>query len=145
MQSFVVGIFFPYIQIRIHTDLFYTIQSYNIKFSCRWIIFRRIAGSHNDPAFRYGMCAKSFVLEKLEHGRNQSFRNTVDLINKKDTFSVGSFFHVFVDGSNDFTHSVLCNRIFLILKDLVADHRKPYCTLAGMVGNSICYKSDATF
>ena len=25
------------------------------------------------------------------------------------------------------------------------DHRKPYCTLAGMVGNSICYKSDATF
>ena len=145
MKPFCRCIFFPYIEIRFNIDSFYAVQSDNIKFSGRFIVFNRISGGSNDPAGWNRMCTKCFILQKLQHSGNQRFGYTVDLIDKKDSFFTAGFFHLFINRSNDLAHSVLCYGIFSSLKILFYNDRETDSTLACMMRNCISDQADSTF
>ena len=79
-------ILLPHLVVRLHINFFNAIQGYYIKFPDRFIVFRRISGSSNHPAVRNFVASKGFALQELQHSRGQRLRNTVDLIQKQDTF-----------------------------------------------------------
>ena len=101
-----IRIFLPYIIIFFHFDLLDSIQCHNVKITHRLIIFRRISCSYNDPSFRNLLISERLTLKKLQHGRSQSLRHAVDLINKENTFFHTGLLYFLVDGSNDLTHGV---------------------------------------
>ena len=112
MHVFFVCILTPGLIIRLYHDLFYTVQSDNIKFPDRFVIFRWISCCHDHPAFRNLMISEAFALEKLEHCRCQCLRNTVDLINKKNSLVKSSLRHTVIDTRNDLTHRIFRCGIF---------------------------------
>ncbi len=91
------------------------------------------------------MRAEGFILEKLQHGRNQRFRYTVDLIDKKNALFTAGLFNLFVDRSDDLTHRIFRYRIFFSLEVLFHDDRESDGTLTGMVSDRIRDKTNATF
>ena len=145
MKPFCRCIFFPYIEIWFNIDSFYAVQSDNIKFSGRFIVFNRISGGSNDPARWNRMGTKCFILQKLQHSGNQRFGYTVDLIDKKDSFFTAGFFYLFINRSNDLAHGVFCYGIFFSLKILFYNDRETDSTLACMMCNCISNQSDSTF
>ena len=145
MQTFCTGIFFPYIKIRFNINPFDTIQGDDVKFSGRFVIFNRISGCSDDPAGRNGMGTKRFILQKLQHCWNQSFRNTVDLVDKKNSFLASGLFDFFINRGNDFTHGVFCYGIFSALEVLFYDYGQSDSTLASMMGDRVGDKVDSTF
>ena len=77
-------IFPEYLIIRLHLDFLHTVQRHHIEIPDGFVVLRRIAGSHDDPALRNRMISKGLALEKLQHGRSQRLRHTVNLIDKKN-------------------------------------------------------------
>ena len=71
MDALISRIFLPNTVIRFHFQHFQPVHSHHVKIPHRFIVFRRIPGSHNHPSFRHFMSAKHFVLQKLQHGRSQ--------------------------------------------------------------------------
>ena len=102
-----IGIFFPDSEIFPHIDLLYPVQSHHVKVPDRFIVLRRISRSHNDPAGRHLLVSEGLALEELEHGRSQSLRNTVDLIDKQDSLPDSRSFHFVIHGSDNLAHSIL--------------------------------------
>ena len=145
MDALCPGIFLPHGEIRFHIDPLHTVQRDDIKFASRFVIFDRVSGGNDDPAFRDRVCAESFVLEKLKHGRDQRFRYTVDLINEENPLLAAAFFNRFIDRGDNLAHCVFRDRIFFALIILFHDNGKSYGTLAGVMRDSIGGKTDSTF
>ena len=88
------------------------------------------------------MISKCLALQKLEHGRRQSFRHTVDLIDEQYAFlQSGSFNHI-INGCHNFTHGVFRNGVFPASICLLFNHRQTNGALPGMMGNGIRHKPD---
>ena len=145
MDALCPGIFLPHGEIGFHIDPFHTVQRDNVEFAGRFVIFDRVSGGNNDPAFRDRMCAESFVLEKLKHGRDQSFRYAVDLINEENPLLAATFFNRFIDRGDDLTHRIFRDGIFFTLIIFLHDNGKSYGTLAGVVRDGIGGKTDSAF
>ena len=80
MKPALYGIFFPDLQIRLHFHTADPVEGHCVKFPDRAVIGRRIPGSHNHPSLRQAVPSEGLVLKKLQHGRHQRLRYTVDLI-----------------------------------------------------------------
>ena len=145
MQVSGIGIFLPDVKIRLNIHSFYAVKRDDIKLPGRAVVFDRVAGSSNDPSFRDRMRTEGFVLEKLQHGRNQRFRHAVDFINKKNTLFAGGFFNLFIYGCNDLAHCVFRYGVFFSLKVLFYNYGKSDCTLACVVCDRIGNKTDSAF
>ena len=145
VQTFCTCILFPDIQIRFYIDTLYTVKCHNVKFSGRFVVFDRISGGYDDPSRRNRMSAEGLILKKLQHSRNQCFGDAVDLINKKNAFTAAGLFDLFVNGSNDLTHRIFCDRILFSLKLLFYDDGKSDSTLSCVVCDRIRDKTDRTF
>ena len=145
MQTFCIGILFPDIKIRFNIHSFYTVKCDDIKLPGRAVVFDRVAGSSNDPAFRYRVCAEGFILEELQHSRYKSFGDTVDFINKENSLFAGSLFHFFINRGNDLAHCIFRYGVFFSLKILFYNYRKSDCTLARVVCDRIGNETDSTF
>ena len=55
-------LFFPDGKIRLYIYFLQTVQRHHVKFTHRFIIFRRISRRYNDPALRYRLISKCFAL-----------------------------------------------------------------------------------
>ena len=145
MNSLLVGVFLPYIKVCLHINLLDTIQSDHIEFPDGFVIFRRVACCDDYPAFRHLLVSEGFSLKELQHHRCQCLGYTVDLINKQDSLSQACFFHLIVNGRNDLTHGIFCDRKFFLTVILFYNKRKSHSTLPGVVGNGIGNKSNPAF
>ena len=87
------------------------------------------------------MTAKGFILQKLQHSRCQSLRNTVDFIDKQNPFLLSRPFHAFINRCNDLTQCVFRHTIFSSLIFPAHNMRKPNGTLPGMMSDRICHQS----
>ena len=145
MDPCLIGIFFPDSEIFPHIDLLYSVQSHHVKVPDRFIVLRRISRSHNDPAGRHLLVSEGLALEELEHGRGQSLRDTVDLIDKQNSLPDSRCFHFVIHRSNDLTHSILSNRPDLSPVAFLFNKRQAYGALPGMVGNGIRHQVNAAF
>ena len=139
-----IRIFLPYIIIFFHFDLLDSIQCHNVKITHRLIIFRRISCSYNDPSFRNLLVSERLTLKKLQHGRSQSLRHAVDLINKENAFFYTGFLYLLVDRSNDLTHGVFRHRIFSASIAFLLNKRKPHRTLPRVMRDRICHQRNLT-
>ena len=70
------------------------------------------------------MSAKDLVLQKLQHGRIQSFRHAVYLIQKQYAFLKATLFHGIVYGGNDLAHRIFRYRHFPAAVELLFDKGK---------------------
>ena len=144
MQLTLSGVFLPDTVISLHINSADTIQGYHIKLSDRFVVLRRVSGCHNDPAFRDLLITKHFPLQKLQHGRRQCLRHTVDLIDKKDSLVKPGLLHPAVYTGNDLTHRVFGDGICLSSIRGFPDKRQSNRTLSGMMSNIIGNQSDLT-
>ena len=132
-------------QIRFDIDLAHAVQGYEVKIPDALIIFRRIAGGGDDPAFRNRLIAESLALQELQHGRRQRLGDTVDFIDKKNTFFLTCLLHVAVNAADDFAHGVFGDGSGDAVKYLFLNEREAHSALSRMVGNGIGDETDAAF
>ena len=71
MQLVFHRILFPHREIRLHLNLFHTVHRHNVKFTNRFVVFRRISGCYDHPALRNLMISKHLTLKELQHRRSQ--------------------------------------------------------------------------
>ena len=140
-----IGIFLPYLQIRLYGNFFDSIQCYHVKFPDRFIVLRRVSRCHDDPSLRYLMGSEGFALKKLQHGRSQCLRYAVDLVDKKDPFLKPCIADPVIHRSHNFAHCVLRHRIFLSSVNLMFNKRKTHGALPCMVGNGIGNQTQTAF
>ena len=125
----------------LYLNIFQPVQSGDIEFTDRFIIFRRVSGCCQNPAIRKTVAAEGFILQKLQHGRCQSFRDAVDLIQEQKAFPASGLFDPVKDGCDDLTHGVFSDSIFTAVEGFVFNKGKSHCALAGVVGHGIGYKA----
>ena len=85
MDSALVCVFFPNIIIRLHINALNTVKCYYIEITDGFVIFRRVAGCHDNPALGNTVISETLALQKLKHCRRKCLRYAVDLIDKKNT------------------------------------------------------------
>ena len=139
------GIGKPCSAIRFNLNFSHPVQRYDIKFSDRFIILRRISGCNKNPPFRNLMTAKGLILQQCKHSRCQCFRHTVNLINKKNSLFLPGCFHVIIYRCHNLTHGIIRHCHFSVIINPVTDFRKSNGTLSGMMGNCIRYTAQTTF
>ena len=145
MYLMLPSIFHPNITVCFYINLTYTIQCHNVKFPDRFIIFRWISRSHNHPSVRHLMTSKGLILQKLQHGRCQCLRCTVDLINKENAFFLSGLFHTCINRIDNLTHGIFCYAHFFSVIYFFPNSRKTNRTLSGMVRNGIRNQSYLIF
>ena len=69
MDSLFISVFFPYFKVRLHINSLDSVESYHVKFTDRFIIFRRISRCHDHPSFRNFLVTKCLSLKELQHHR----------------------------------------------------------------------------
>ena len=144
MNSSCIRILSPCIKIRFHLNFLHTVHSYHIKFSDRLVIFRWISCCHNQPAFRNFMASKGFTLKKLQHGRCQCLRNTVNLINKQNSLLQTRLLYLFINRRHNFTHGVFRNSHLSAVKFFPGNKGQTNGTLSGVVCDRIRNQSNLT-
>ena len=137
----VYRIFFPYIKIRFNVYFSYSVKSYHVKFSYRFIIFCRISRRYYYPSLRYLLISECFALQKLKHCRCKRFRHTIYLIDKQNSLRNAAFLNFSIYTCNNFTHCIFCDRIFFSVKFFLNNKRQTNCTLPCMMCNRIRDKS----
>ena len=137
MNIFFECIFFPDTIIRFYCDLLDTIQCNNIKITDGFVVFRWITCCYDHPAFWNFMISKSFALQKLQHRRSQCLWNTVNLIDKQNSFSKSGFSHTVINARHNLTHRVLCRWIFPASIFFLRDKWKTDRTLSGVMCDRI--------
>ena len=142
MQALIDRIFPPCVIICFHFQHFQTVHGYDIKLTDGTVKLRRVSCGCNHPALRNLVFSKGFVLQKLQHGRSQCLRHTVDLIQKQNSLCFSRHFHGFVYRCHDLTHGVfryvkLCSAIVF-----VTDKRQAKRTLSCVMRHGIGHQCD---
>ena len=145
MDALFVGVFLPHIVVRLHINALQPIPCNNIEFPDRVVIFRRITCSDHNPAVGYTVPSEYLVLQKLQHGRGQGFRHTVDLVQEQNTLSETGALHHVIDRSNNLGHGVLGHTIFHTAVDLLLDKWQTKRALPGVVGHGITDETHTQF
>ena len=89
------------------------------------------------------MAAEHLVLQKLQDGGRERFRDAVDLVQEQDTFLPTRFGHGFIDRRDDFAHRVFGHAERLALEGALGDIRQAEGALARMVRHGIAHQPDA--
>ena len=145
MKPLLIGIFFPDFIICLHVNPFHPIHGDHVKFPHRLIILRGISRCNNHPPFRYFMSSEGFALKKLQHGRSQSFRHAVYLIQKQYPLRQSRLFHFLINGSHNLAHGILRYGILPASVLLFGNKGQADGALSGMMGNGIGHQSDFAF
>ncbi len=135
------GIAAPGLQILFDVDFPDPVQGYNVEIAYGFVVLRRVACGDNDKAVREAVRSEGFVLEKLQHGRSEGFRDAVDLVQKQDSFRNAASLDLVVDGGNDFAHGILGDRclfpaVGVLLQKGQADGALPRVMRDG-IGNKV--------
>ena len=142
MNAHLIGVFFPDVKILFHIDFLDTVQGHHIKFTYRFIILRRVARRNDDPSLRDFLISECLALQELQHRWRQGLRDTVDLINEKNSLFVSGNFHFVIHRRDDLAHRILRHRIFFPSVLFFLNKRQPHCALAGMMGDRIRHQAD---
>ena len=137
MYASFIRVFLPGGKVLLNLDLPDPVQRHNVKLPHRFVVLRRISGRYNHKALRQMMCAKGFVLQKLQHGRCQCLRDAVDFIQKQDSLLYAAFLNLIIYRGNDFTHGILSDRGLLSSILLFGKKRKADRALPRMVRNGV--------
>ena len=145
VHVFFVCVFPPGLIVRLYEDLFDTVQGDNVELADRFVVFRRVSCCHDHPSLRNLMVSETLALEKLQHRRSQCLRNTVDLINKKDSLAETRLTHTVINTCNDLAHRIFCRRVFPAAVFLLRNKRKSDRTLSGVVCDRVRHQCHAAF
>ena len=143
-KSTLTGIFFPDCQIGFNIHPPDTVEGDDIKIAYRFVIFRRVSGGNNQPAFRKRLVAEGLALQKLQHRRSKRLRNAVDLIDEQNSLFFTRF-DSFPDTGEDFTHGISGNASGFSTIDRFFNKRKSDRRLTGVVGDGIGHQTDTAF
>ena len=133
----------PRVEIRLHIDPLESVPDDDVEFLGVPVVFDRVSGGHDDPAFRYLVLAECLELQELQHRRCKSLRSAVDLVKEKYAFLEPCVCHHIVDGGDDLAHRVLGDIVLGIAISLVDYLRKSERRLPGVMGDRIADQPDA--
>ena len=137
------GVILPYLQVGLNVHPTDTIQRDDIEITDRFVILRRVACRHDDPAGRHGLVAEGLALQELQHGGGQRLGNAVDLVDEENALFQAGGFHLGVDAGNDLAHGVFGHRDILIAVMALPDEGQAHGALAGVVGDGVGYQCHA--
>ena len=78
------GVIFPYLQVGLNVHPTDTVQRDDIEIADGFVILRRVACRHDDPAGRHCLVAEGLALQELQHGGGQRLGNAVDLVDEEE-------------------------------------------------------------
>ena len=131
------GVILPYLQVGLNVHPTDTVQRDDIEIADRFVILRRVACRHDDPAGRYSLVAEGLALQELQHGGGQRLGNAVDLVDEEDALFQAGGFHLGVDAGNDLAHGVFGHRDILVAVMALPDEGQAHGALAGVVGDGV--------
>ena len=143
MDPGVHGVFLPRVVVRLDIDALQAVPGHNVKLADGVVVFRRVSGGHHDPAVGDLMTPEYLVLQKLEHGGGQRFRDAVDLVQEQNALLQAGVLHHIVDGGDDLAHRVFRYAVLLPAVGLFHDKRQAEGALTGMVAHGVADQADA--
>ena len=91
------------------------------------------------------MISEGFALEKLQHGRSQRLRYTVDLVDEQNAFVQSGGFHFVINRSDNLAHGVFGHGVFLSSEGFFGDKRQTDGTLPGVMCDGVGDETDTAF
>ena len=143
MKALFPGVLLPDGKILRNVDAFDAVQGHHVKVPDRFIVLRRVAGGHDQPALGETLVAEGLALEELEHHGGQGLGDAVDLIEKQDTLPQARFFHKVIDACQNLAHGILCDGEFRAAVIALFDKGQANGALAGVVGDGVGHKAHA--
>ena len=137
------GVVLPDRQIRLNVHPADAVEGDNIEITDGFIVLRRVACRHDDPARRHGLIAEGLALQKLQHGGGQRLGDTVDLVDEEDALLQAGGLHLGVDTGDDLAHGVLRHRDVPAAVVALTDEGQAHGALAGVMGDGIGHQRHA--
>ena len=131
------GVVLPHRQVGLDIHAAHAVKGYDVKIPDGFVVLRRVACRHDDPARRHSLIAKGLALQKLQHGGGQRLGHAVDLVDEQNALRKAGGLHFSVDAGNDLTHGVLGHRHVLIAVVALPDKGQTHGALPGVVGNGV--------
>ena len=131
------GVVLPHRQVGLDIHAAHAVKGYDVKIPDGFVVLRRVACRHDDPARRHSLIAKGLALQKLQHGGGQRLGHAVDLVDEQNALRKAGGLHFSVDAGNDLTHGVLGHRHVLIAVVALPDKGQTHGALAGVVGDGV--------
>ena len=136
------GVGLPDGEFGLNVDAAHPVQRNQVELPHALVVFRRVAGGHDNPAFRHGLVAKGLALQELQHGGRQRFADAVDLVDEQNAVFLAGAFHGGIDTGNDLAHGVLGHTAGFAAVVPLPDKRQAHGTLPGMVGDGVGHQSN---
>ena len=76
------GVVLPHRQVGLDIHAAHAVKGYDVKIPDGFVVLRRVACRHDDPARRHSLIAKGLALQELQHGRGKRFGHAVDLVDE---------------------------------------------------------------
>ena len=143
MNAGLVGVLLPHAEIRLHGNPLHAVQRGHVKLTHGFIVLRRIACGHDDPAAGDFVAAKGLCLQKLQHRGRQRLRRAVDLIDEQNPLGKPGLLDLLVDRGHDLAHGVLRHRVHFPAELLLGDERQADGALTGVVGDGVGHETHA--
>ena len=131
------GVVLPHRQVGLNVHAAHTVEGDDVKVPDGFVVLRRVACRHDDPARRHRLVAEGLALQKLQHGGSQRLGHTVDLVDEQDALRKAGGLHFGVDAGDDLAHGVLGHRNVLVAVVALPDEGQTHGALAGVVGDGI--------
>ena len=143
MNADAVGVFLPGLVVFLDLDLPHTVQRHDVKIPHGAVVLRRVAGSDNDEAVRYLVRSEGLVLQELQHGRREGFRDAVDLVQEENALLHVGALDLIIDRGDDFAHRIFRHRDSPSAVFLLRELRQTDRALSGVVRDGIAHQVDA--
>ena len=137
------GVVLPDRQIRLNVHPADAVEGDDIEIADGFIVFRRVACRHDDPARRHSLIAEGLALQKLQHGGGQRLGDAVDLVDEEDALFQAGGLHLGVDAGDDLAHGVLRHRDVPAAVVALTDEGQAHGALAGVMGDGIGHQRHA--
>ena len=131
------GVVLPHRQVGLNVHAAHTVEGDDVKVPDGFVVLRRVACCHDDPARRHSLVAEGLALQKLQHGGRQRLGHTVDLVDEQDALRKAGGLHFGVDAGDDLAHGVLGHRDVLVAVVALPDKGQTHGALAGVMGDGI--------
>ena len=131
------GVVLPHRQVGLDIHAAHAVKGYDVKIPDGFVVLRRVACRHDDPARRHSLIAKGLALQKLQHGGGKRLGHAVDLVDEQNALRKAGGLHFSVDAGNDLAHGVFGHRYVLIAVVALPDKGQTHGALAGVVGDGV--------